>query len=107
MLASAATTNATLVKASAGRIFKIVGRNDVASKRYLKLYNKASAPTVGTDAPVATFVLNASSDFNFELTSYGQYFSTGIAFAITGAITDADTTAIAASDIIGLNIWTA
>jgi hypothetical protein len=104
LLSSAATTNATSVKGSAGNVFKIVGNNTVASKRYLKLYNKASAPTVGTDTPVLTFVLAASAPFAIDLGPAGQYFATGIAFAITGAAADADTTAIAAGDIECLNL---
>ena len=105
LLSSAATTNATLIKASAGRLFLIIGRNNVASIRYLKFYNKASAPTVGTDVPVLTIALDASSRFEIDLNPYGQFFTTGIAFAITGALADNDTTAIAAADISALNAW--
>ena len=104
LLSSAATTNATSAKAAAGDLFKVLGNNTVASKRYLKLYNKASAPTVGTDTPVLTFVLPASAPFAIELGATGHYFSAGIAFAITGAAADADTTAIAAGDIECLNL---
>ena len=105
LLSSAATTNATLIKASAGRLFLIIGRNNVASIRYLKFYNKASAPNVGTDVPVLTIALDASSRFEIDLNPYGQFFTTGIAFAITGAVADNDTTAIAAADILALNAW--
>jgi hypothetical protein len=105
LLSSAATTNATSLKASAGRLFKIRGLNNAASIRYLKLYNKASAPTVGTDVPVITIPLRASADFDIDLGVYGYFFSTGIAYAITGAVADADATAIVAGDILALNIW--
>lgn len=105
LLSSAATTNATSLKASAGRLFKIRGLNNAAFIRYLKLYNKASAPNVGTDVPVITIPLKASADFDIDLGVYGHFFSTGIAYAITGAVADADTTAIAAADILGLNAW--
>jgi len=104
LLSSAATTNATSVKATAGDLFKVSGNNTVASKRYLKLYNKATAPNVGTDTPVLTFVLPASAPFAIDLAANGQYFSAGIAYAITGAAADADTTAIAAGDIECLNL---
>lgn len=102
LLSSAATTNATSVKASAGDVFKIFGNNTTATKRYLKLYNKASAPTVGTDTPVLTFPLPGSAAFDISITQ-GAYFSTGIAYAITGAAADADTTAVLAGDIECLN----
>ena len=102
LLSSAATTNATSVKAFAGDVFKIIGNNTVASKRYLKLYNKASAPNVGTDTPVMTLPLLASAAFEFSFSSL--YFSTGIAYAITGAAADADTTAVSSGDIECLSI---
>ena len=105
LLSSAATTNATLVKNAAGRMFLIMGRNNAAVIRYLKFYNKSSAPTVGTDVPVLTIALDASAKFEIDLNPYGQFFTTGIAFAITGAVADNDTTAIAAADILALNIW--
>jgi hypothetical protein len=103
LLSSAATTNATSVKASAGTVRKIICNNTVASDRFLKFYNKASAPTVGTDTPILTLTLPASTK-NIQLPLDDHYFSTGIAFAITGAAADADTTAIAAGDITALNI---
>ena len=52
---NAATTNATSTKASAGTVYGIIVANASAETRYLKVYNKASAPTVGTDTPVLTF----------------------------------------------------
>lgn len=104
MLLSAATTNATVIKASGGRIGQIRGTNAVAAGKYLKLYNKASAPTVGTDVPVLTFVLRGNSDFVIDVSNLGIFFGTGIAYAITGIIADADTTALAAGDIIGMNV---
>jgi hypothetical protein len=39
------------VKASAGQVYSLFVSNINAAVRYLKLYNKASAPTVGTDVP--------------------------------------------------------
>jgi hypothetical protein len=103
LLSSAATTNATSVKATPGDVFKFTGNNTTATKRYLKFYNKASAPTVGTDTPILTFPLLGSAAFDISITQ-GAYFSTGIAYAITGAAADADTTAVSAGDIECLNI---
>lgn len=102
LLSSAGTTNATSVKGSAGSLYKIVGNNTVAAKKYLKFYNKATAPTVGSDTPVLTIVLLASAAFDFDIPA--EYFSTGIGYAITGAAADADTTAIGAGDIECLNL---
>ncbi len=97
-LNSAATTNATSVKASAGTLYGIAVSNVSASTRYFKLYNKASAPTVGTDTPVLVIPIAAGGVANFPLGTLGLRFGTGLAYAITGAAADTDTTAIAAGD---------
>lgn len=102
-LVSAATTNATSVKASAGQVYMITASNVNAAARYLKLYNKASAPTVGTDVPVHTFIIpgnTAGAGTNIPVPTVGIAFSTGIAFALTTEATDAGTTAVAASEIV-------
>lgn len=100
-LQSAATTNATSVKATAGQVYAIeVGNNHATNVAYLKLYNKASAPTVGTDTPVETILLppRVPRDIVFDA---GAPFTTGIAYAITGAAGDADTTAVALDQVTG------
>jgi hypothetical protein len=98
-LLSAATTNATSVKASAGQVGGWYLYNANAAVRYLKLYNKASAPTVGTDVPVMTIPIPPGSGANVEI-GKGLPFATGIAFAITTGPTTADTGAVAANEII-------
>lgn len=97
-LISAATTNATSVKASAGVVGSITATNGSAAIKFLKLYNKASAPTVGTDTPVMTIGVPAGNTVVIENPA-GIRFSTGIALATTGLITVADTTAVALSDL--------
>lgn len=104
IVSSAATTNATSGKASAGTVYTLEALNTSAAVKYLKLYNKASAPTVGTDTPVRTIALPPSNVRTFIEFPTGLYFSTGIAYALTGAAADADTTALAAGDVVGLNI---
>lgn len=101
--ASANTNNATSLKASAGDLHHINGLNATAGVKYLKLYNKASAPTVGTDTPFLTLALPASAPFSFNFPG-GLYMSTGIAYGIVTGAADADNTAVAANDILGLNI---
>ena len=95
-LTSAATTNAASVKASAGSLFEMSLFNATAATVYLKLYNKASAPTVGTDVPIMTIPVAAGAVWSAEFGRIGKRFSTGIALAITGAAAATDTTAIAA-----------
>ena len=103
LLSAAATTNATSVKGSAGSIKSVQGYNAKAAGVYLKFYNKATAPTVGTDTPVKTMYVPASSAFVFDFPS-GYTFATGIAYALTGAAAVADTTALVAGDILCLNV---
>lgn len=101
-LTTAATTNATSVKTTAGNIFELGVTNIGASPIYLKLYNKASAPTVGTDIPILTIPIPANGFLSYEFGSVGKRFTTGIAYAITGAVGDTDTTAIAAGSKLSL-----
>jgi len=102
---AAASTNATLAKNSAGEVHMITATNTTAALKYLKLYNKATAPTVGTDTPVLTIALPVSNAaYVLPIPNGGQYFSTGIAYALTGAAADADATALAAGDVVGVNI---
>ncbi len=105
LISAAATTNATVVKGSAGRLYKIRGYNAAAAVRYLKLYNKATAPTVGTDTPVATIALAPSAVFDLDMSDIGQYFATGIGFALTTGSADADTGALTAADVVGMAVW--
>jgi hypothetical protein len=99
-LVSAATTNATSLKATAGQLYSAHATNNSASWRYLKFYNKASAPTVGTDVPVLVFGLPPTSSIPCALPAdLGVSFTTGIAYAITGGIADADTAAIGAAEV--------
>lgn len=101
---SAATTNATSLKATAGQVYDIDVFNTALYAVYLKLYNKATAPTVGTDTPVRTIPIQAGGGYskNFPL---GKAFSTGIAYAITKNQPDSDTTAVAAGDLTGSIGW--
>lgn len=99
-LNSAATTNATSLKASAGRIHSLVLTNTSAAIKYFKLYNKATAPTVGTDVPVMVIGVPTLSTVVPVVSDIGMFFSTGIAFATTGLSTDADTTAVAVNDLL-------
>jgi hypothetical protein len=99
---SANSTNATSAKASAGTVHSINGFNASAAVTYLKLYRKASAPTVGTDVPYVTLALPALLPFEFSFDSL--YFTTGIAYGLTTDAADAGTTAVAAGAILGLNV---
>ena len=102
-LISAASTNATSVKASAGQIFSLCAFNTNAAAAYLKLYNKASAPTVGTDTPVQVYTIPGATTgggFVLPIPVCGITFGTGIALATTTGAADSDTGAVAASEVV-------
>lgn len=95
--------DAANVKPSAGFLFKIIGRNNRASSVFLKMYNKATTPIVGTDVPFATFELVASLAFDIRFEP-GLFFSAGIGFGLTTAATDNSVAGVTAGDITALNI---
>jgi hypothetical protein len=103
---SLATTNATVVKASTGDLYEISLTNTSAAAKFFKLYNKASAPTVGTDVPILIITIPANSEKSLEFGDQGKRFTLGIAYAITNLQPVADTTAVAAGDVIGSLSWT-
>jgi hypothetical protein len=105
LVSAAAGNNATLVKATAGRIYKITGYSAATALRFLKLYNKATAPVVGTDTPVDTFALPASSSFDIDFGLLGRSFATGIGFGLSTGAADADTGALVAGDILAVNTY--
>jgi hypothetical protein len=101
---AAASTNATSLKASAGNLLRISVFNVAAYSVFLKLYNKASAPTVGTDTPTRTIPIPTGTGFAEDYI-YGAPFGTGIAYAITKLQADSDTTAVVAGDLTGEISW--
>lgn len=98
-LISAATTNATNVKASPGQIYHMQLVNLSGSTRFVKLYNTASAPTCNSSTVVKTIPVFASAGALLDYEE-GLEFLTGISFCVTGALADNDNTAISANDIV-------
>ena len=89
---SGAGLNATAVKGSPAKLTILNIVNGAATLRYFKIYNKASAPTVGTDIPLITITLpNGSSSFTLPA-FIGIDFSVGLSFACTLGVADDDTT---------------
>jgi hypothetical protein len=101
---SAATTNGANLSAATTGLQSVYTTNTGAGAAFVKLYNKATAPTVGTDVPVMIIpvpaavagvpgVAQISPGFN------GYRFALGLGIAITGAVADTDTTAVAAGQV--------
>lgn len=92
-----ASTNAALIKASAGRVLGYTFFNNSASWRYLKFHNVTTAPTVGTTAVVRTVGLPPGQTVDLNLEG-GMAHATGISVSITGGAPDNDTTATVANE---------
>jgi hypothetical protein len=105
LMSAAGSVNSTLVKASAGRVYRITGYNAAAAIRYIKLYSKATAPTVGTDTPFWTFPLLPTAPFNISFDDVGLYLSAGIGYGLTTGVADNDTGALTAADITALHVF--
>jgi len=101
---SAGSTNATSVKASAGQVYSYALANANAAFRYVHFYNKASAPTVGTDVPVFTVGVPPNFVANCDFNS-GTPFTTGIAYSITTGAADNDSGAVSANDVTGFILY--
>lgn len=105
---SAASTNSTLVRGAPAALYSVVAVNTTAAIYYLKLYDKATAPTCGTDVPVATYPIpfgSASSGGGFVIgrgTAAG--FNNGLGFCLTGGIADNDVANAAAGIAINLEV---
>jgi hypothetical protein len=103
---STASTNALLISTStwAATCYCIDLSNNGLTWAYLKIYNKASTPTVGTDTPVYTFGIPPNGKLSPNISDLGIWLGTGTGFsiAITGGFADLDTTAIAAGQVVGI-----
>lgn len=93
-----------LVKANYAELQHINITNTTTSVIYLKLYNKATAPTVGTDVPVHTLGVPANSTTGVLDIDFGDpiYFSFGLGIAVTTTSADNSSTAPATAAVINL-----
>ena len=97
---SAASTNAALVKGSAGKVVRFWLTNTTAAHIMVRLYNLAAAPTVGTSTTFTRIAVPPNGYASGGLEG-GYLHSTGIAIAITAGLADNDSTAVTAGAIIG------
>lgn len=100
-LISAATVNDTNVKGSAGQVYSVQVFNANVAIRYLKLYDKASAPT-SSDTPVKRWAIPGNSAGAGIVSHWPQgiAFASGIGFRITTGSADTDTGGVAAGEIL-------
>ena len=101
---SAATTNGALILTGTSGLQAFYATNIGATAAFVKLYNKATAPTVGTDVPemiiaVPAAVAGVPGAAQITPGFNGYRFALGLGIAITGAVADSDTTAVAAGQV--------
>jgi len=101
---SAATTNGALIITGTSGLQAFWATNTGAAAAYVKLYNKATAPTVGTDVPemiipVPAAVGGVPGVAALPMGFNGFRFALGLGIAITGGAADSDTTAVAAGQV--------
>ncbi len=97
-LVSSATTNATIVKASAGRIVGWQVTNTNAAFRYVKIHNQTTTPTAGSGVVQTIGVPPNSTVFLEVIGGVGR--GTGIGITTVTGSADSDATAVGAGDLI-------
>ena len=92
---TSSSTNSAVVRATSVTLYEITISNPTAKEAYVKLYDKATAPTVGTDAPVMTISVPATSATTMPISlifgQVGKRFAKGIGIACTAAAAKNDT----------------
>ena len=94
-LTSAASTNSTSVKGSAGNVYGISAINTTATLYYLRMYNSSSAPTCSSatgfieSIPIPASATGAGVEI---WPSVPQGYTTGIGFCLTGGGSSTDNT---------------
>lgn len=101
---SAATTNGALIITGTSGLQAFYATNEGASVAYVKLYNKATAPTVGTDTPEMIIPVPAASGgvpgvAMLPIGFSGFRFALGLGIAITRNAVFSDTTAVGANEV--------
>jgi len=95
-LVSATGTNSAAIKGSAGLVYGVIVGNTNSSPRYLKLYDTASAPTVGTTTPKITIPVLRLSKIDIP---HGATFASGIGIGLTTGAADNDTGGVAQDEV--------
>jgi hypothetical protein len=87
-----------LIRAGAGGVWGWHLRNANAAVVFVKFYDKATAPAVGTDTPVMTIAVPAGAAVTVTL-PFSVKFTLGIGIGAVTGVADANTTAPAANDL--------
>lgn len=97
---STATTNVTLIKSSSCNLYRIHLVNNSAVWAYLKIFNKATAPVLGTDTPLDVHGIPPGGFLYLSEVPIGDQFNLGVYIAVTLNPALLDATALAAANTI-------
>jgi len=92
------STTGQVVKNAAGQLYSYYIYNNATAVRYLKIYDKATAPDQN-DTPVMTYPIPAGSAANVAFPN-GVAFANGISVRATTGVGDSDTGAPSSNDVI-------
>lgn len=97
---SLASTNSTLIKSGNSVLGAIIAINLTSTVKYVKIYDKATSPTIGTDTPILTLPIPANTAGAGFVLPVAVMTNLGIGYGITGAASDNDTTAVGAGEVV-------
>lgn len=93
-----ASNNAHNIKGAAGTVTGWMIYNNAGYPVYVKIYNKATTPTPGSDSPQQ--VIGVEAGQSSVVNGSGFSYSAGIGIAIVRGVLDADNTSVAANDCV-------
>jgi hypothetical protein len=92
------STTGQVVKSSPAQLYGYYFYNNAAATRYVKLYDKATAPT-NADTPILTIALPAGAAANV-FSDVGLTFHAGLSARACQGVLDNDNTAPSANDVV-------
>lgn len=104
-LVAANSNNSTLIRAGTVTVYGAQLGGIGAAPAYLKLYDKATAPTCGTDTPSKVLIIPAASTAangggsNVSI-AFGAVHALGLGICVVTGIADSDNTAVAAATFL-------
>ena len=99
-MVSAATTNASNISDSPGKITGWYIYNTALTTRKVNFYDMSTTPNPATDVPKLALVIPATSGANCSFPAGINFPNLGISISTTGGVTDNDATPVALNDLI-------
>lgn len=98
LINSAATNNAQRIQNKGTSLWALNCFNAGGAAAYVKLYDKADAPVVGTDTPALVLAVPTVGNARLDL-GQAMQFRNGLGIGIVTGAADTDNTAVAANQI--------